>query len=73
MADKTKGEELSDRLLMNRKTLIEQDRSILEKADRFCEGYKAFLYNKTEREVVDYVIPILEEHGYTGYERERRY
>lgn len=73
MADKTKGEELSDRLLTNRKTLIEQDRFILEKADRFCEGYKAFLCNKTEREVVDYVIPILEEHGYTVYERGRKY
>lgn len=73
MPKKSKGEELSKELLMDRKSLIEQDRSILEKADEFCEGYKKFLSNKTEREIVDYVVPILEEHGYTVYQRGRKY
>ncbi len=73
MTEQSKGEALSKELLMDRKSLIEADRSIIEKADGFCEGYKRFLCNKTEREIVDYVVPILKEHGYTEYVRGKRY
>lgn len=69
MVRKTKGQELADRLLTNRKSILEAQPSILKDADEFCEGYKEFLSNKTEREVVDYVVPILEGRGYREYSR----
>lgn len=69
MAEKTKGQELSEQLLMNRKSIPEAKRGILEAANEFAEGYKRFLSNKTEREVIDYVLPILKERGYKEYVR----
>ena len=65
MVKKTKGQTLADDILSNPKSLPEKDQGLLEKAGEFCEGYKMFLANKTEREVVDYVLPILRENGYT--------
>ena len=59
MVKKTKGQELSEELLMDRKSIPETEHGLSKEADEFCEGYKAFLTNKTEREVIDYVLPIL--------------
>ena len=73
MVKKTKGQTLAEDILSNPKSLPERDHKILGKASEFCEGYKAFLSNKTEREVIDYVLPILKEHGYTEYVRGTKY
>ena len=59
MVKKTKGQTLAEDILSNPKSLPEKDPKLLEKAAEFCEGYKAFLANKTEREVIDYVLPIV--------------
>lgn len=73
MVKKTKGQTLADEILAKPQSLPEKDHKILRKAEEFCEGYKQFLSNKTEREVIDYVIPILAEHGYTEYVRGTKY
>ena len=73
MVKKTEGQKLAEDLLVDQKSLPERDPSILEKATEFCEGYKEFISNKTEREVVKYVVPILKEHGYKEYERGTKY
>ena len=73
MVKKTKGQTLAEDILSNPKSLPEKDPKFLEKAAEFCEGYKAFLANKTEREVIDYVLPILKDHGYTEYVRGSKY
>ncbi len=46
---KSKGQKLSEELLYNPKSIGEKDNKFLEEADKFCEGYKKFLMNKTER------------------------
>ncbi|NCA74225.1 MAG: aminopeptidase, partial [Gammaproteobacteria bacterium] len=71
--EKTKGQQLAEELLMKPKGLGEIDNSILAESTEFCEEYKKFLWNKTEREVVDYTIPILESKGYTEYVRGKKY
>ena len=71
--EKTKGQLLAEDILTDPKTLGETHNSILSEASEFCEGYKRFLDNKTEREVVEYVIPILKEKGYTEYVRGTQY
>ena len=74
MADEeTKGQKLEKELLMKPANLGEKDAGLLERASEFCEGYKLFLDNKTEREVVDYTVPILREHGYKEYVRGTAY
>lgn len=65
--EKTKGQILAEDILSNPKSLGEKDNSFLDEASKFCEGYKSFLANKTEREVIQYVLPILKENGYKEY------
>ena len=64
---KSKGQKLAEELLSNPKSIPEKDPKFLEEASKFCEGYKEFLANKTEREAVAYAIPILKKHKYTEY------
>jgi aspartyl aminopeptidase len=71
--EKTPGQELEEKLLVKPKTLGEIDNSMLEEAQKFCEGYKKFLCHKTEREVVDYTLPILKSKGYVEYEFGKKY
>ncbi|MBQ8643605.1 MAG: aminopeptidase [Candidatus Methanomethylophilaceae archaeon] len=65
--EKTKGQVLAEEILRDPKSLGEIDNGLLAKASEFCEGYKRFLGNKTEREVIDYAVPILKENGYTEF------
>lgn len=65
--EKTKGQVLAEEILRDPKSLGEIDNGLLAKASEFCEGYKRFLGNKTEREVIDYTVPILKENGYTEF------
>lgn len=71
--EETKGQLLEKELLYKTKNLGESDGSLLEKASDFCEGYKEFLCNKTEREVVDYSIDLLEKNGYSEFEMGKKY
>ena len=71
--DKTVGQELKDKLMMASKSLGEMDGSTLNKANEFCEGYKKFLSCKTEREVVDYTIPLLKSNGYSEFQLGKAY
>jgi len=71
--EKTEGQKLAEELLMSPKSLGERKHSLLESAQEFCEGYKEFLNCKTEREVVDYTIPLLKSKGYTEYVRGKKY
>ncbi len=73
MVKKSKGQTLAEDILSNPQSLAERYPKISEEAEKFCEGYKEFLSNKTEREVVSYVLPILEEHGYTEYQSGKKY
>lgn len=46
----------------------------IAKADKFCEGYKAFLdAAKTERESVDYAIAAAEKHGFVPFDPKHKY
>lgn len=73
--DKTKsdGQILEEKLCVSPKNLGEDDSTLLDKAIKFAEGYKKFLCNKTEREVVSYSVPILKKKGYTEFEMGRKY
>jgi len=75
MATKSKGEELKAKLfaapLTVSEALSEKDKKAVHD---FCEGYKAFLdAGKTEREVVEYTIGLLEKAGYTEFSRTKEY
>ncbi len=70
---KSKGQKLSEELLYNPKNIGERDNKFLEEANKFCEGYKKFLMNKTEREAVAYAIPILKKHKYSEYVPGKKY
>ena len=74
MAEKTKGEQLQEKLLMEPKNMGELlSDAELDKAQKFCEGYKAFLdAAKTEREAVDTTVAMLEKNGYTVFEPSKR-
>ena len=62
-AEKT-AKELSEMLLNPRKNgFFKVTDEKIEKADKFCEGYKAFLNSaKTERESVEYAVAAAEKH-----------
>ncbi len=64
---KSKGQKLAEEILTERKSLGEKDPKMLADSVEFCEGYKQFLANKTEREVIQYVLPILKKHKYREY------
>ncbi|MDR3075156.1 MAG: aminopeptidase [Candidatus Methanoplasma sp.] len=70
---KSAGQKLEEKRLMKARNLGESDGSLLEQAMGFCEEYKKFLCNKTEREVVDYALPILKERGYKEFTLGKKY
>ena len=75
MAEKTKskGKKLEEKLLYKPKSIGEKRSDFLQESTEFCEGYKEFLKNKTEREVVDYTIPLLKRKGYKEYVPGKKY
>ncbi|MDR1405209.1 MAG: aminopeptidase [Candidatus Methanoplasma sp.] len=70
---KSTGQKLEEKLLVKTKNLGEMDGSLLGQAAGFCEEYKKFLCSKTEREVVDYVLPILKKKGYKEFRLGKKY
>jgi len=71
--EKTAGQKLEEKLLMKTKNLGETDASLLERSMEFCEEYKKFLSNKTEREILDYTLPILKKKGYKEFQPGKKY
>ncbi|MDR0508525.1 MAG: aminopeptidase [Candidatus Methanoplasma sp.] len=70
---KSDGQKLEEKLLMRSINIGETDGSLLGEADVFCEEYKRFLCNKTEREVLDYAVPILKKKGYKEFHIGKKY
>ena len=73
MSEKTPGQLLSEKLLMKPENIGQRSAEMIEKANEFCEGYKEFLRNKTEREVVDYTIGLLKKNGYSEFKHGTKY
>ena len=67
---KTKGQELAEQLLFTQPHVADEAPEALEKAQEFCEDYKAFLDEaKTEREAVKAGVKRLEAAGYRPFDR----
>lgn len=75
MSEKTAGELLKEQLFMKKENLGEKLSSQeIKSALGFCEGYKKFLdHGKTEREVVDYTLSLIQEEGFTEFCAGRQY
>lgn len=63
---KSSGKVLEEKLF-NKTENLGKDADVTDKAFKFAEGYKKFLDCKTEREVVDYAIPVLKKKGYKEF------
>ena len=69
MPKKTKGQELAEKLTWSVPNIGKDAPKQMEKARKFCEGYKKFLdEGKTERECVRYAVKLLEKNGYRPFE-----
>ena len=68
--EKSAGQLLQDKLLLNRKQIgMGEDGGLLQAAADFCEPYKAFLDDcKTEREAVSRVVALVEREGYRPFD-----
>ena len=69
------AKELSEMLLNPRKNgFFKVTDEKIEKAAKFCEGYKAFLNSaKTERESVEYAVAAAEKHGFVPFDPKHKY
>ena len=67
--------ELKNKLFLEKKNgRLTADNSVLEKADSYCEGYKAFLdAAKTEREAVTVAVKMAESKGFAPFESGKKY
>lgn len=70
---KSEGQKLEEKLLLKQEIAAVSSPGLLDEAMEYAEGYKQFLRNKTEREIVDYCIPIAEEAGYKEFEYGKAY
>lgn len=66
---------LTEKLLIDRKSgYFKVPENQVEKADRFCDGYRKFIgAAKTEREVARFAIDAAEKAGFVPYEEGKRY
>lgn len=72
--EKTKGQLLQEKLTFKQPHIAEEKPELLDKAQEFCEGYKAFLNKaKTEREFCAETVALLEKSGYAIYDRNKKY
>ena len=72
---KTDANELKEKLFLKRKnTGLEMSESETAKADKFCEGYKAFLdTGKTEREACAESVRLAEAAGFVPFDKSAKY
>ena len=73
--EKSAGQLLKEKLFRNPKnagsTLSEEE---IKAAFDYCEPYKEFISTcKTEREFIDWVIPVLEKEGFVPFEPGKKY
>ena len=73
--EKTPGQLLKEKLLRNPKnagrTLSDEE---IKAAFDYCEGYKDYISKcKTEREFIDWCVPILEKQGFAPFEPGKKY
>ena len=74
MSKKTKGQELAEKLTWSAPNIAKEAPKQIEKAKKFCEGYKKFLdEGKTERECVNYAVELLEKNGYRPFSADEKY
>ena len=73
--EKSKGQKLQDKLLINRKNGgLRLTTEEIIKAEKYCEGYKQFLNKgKTEREFAAEAIALAEKQGFSEYIRGKKY
>ena len=64
---KGSGKKLEEKLFSKTANIGMESDEFLGKAFEFSEGYKEFLGLKTEREVVDYAVPLLKKKGYKEF------
>ena len=75
MAEKTASELLREQLSYKRKNgRLYSDESIVNAADSYCDGYKAFLDKaKTEREAAKAAMEMAKAAGFTEFEHGKKY
>lgn len=74
MAKKSKGQELQEQLTWKFPHIGKEAPQQVEKAARYCEGYKEFLdKGKTERECVKEAVKMLKKAGYKPFDRTASY
>ena len=75
MADKTMAEQLKEELFIKKKNgRLKVDEKILDDADKYCDGYKAYLdMAKTEREAASESIKMAEKVGFKEFEYGKQY
>ena len=74
MSKKTKAQELQEQLTWTFPHIGKDSPGQIEKASKYCEGYKAFLNaGKTERECVKAAVKMLKKAGYRPYDRKASY
>jgi len=71
--EKSAGQKLEEKILMKPKIMGEEDNGLLEQAMDYGEEYKEFLHHKTEREIVDYTLPIAKKKGYNEFKLGTKY
>ena len=65
--EKSEGQKLAEKLLIKSEIIGEKKNGLLEEAQQYGEEYKKFLEHKTEREIVDYTVPIIKKKGYKEF------
>ena len=74
MSKKTKAQELQEQLTWTFPHIGKDSPGQIEKASKYCEGYKAFLNaGKTERECVKAAVKMLKKAGYRPFDRNVSY
>lgn len=73
--EKNDTKKLAEKLLVNRKNGCGQmAESTIKTADKYCEGYKAFLNKvKSEREAVDFAVSEAEKAGFVPFDVAKKY
>ena len=74
MSKKTNGQELQEKLTWKFPHIAKEAPQQMEKASKFCEGYKEFLNGgKTERECVRLAVRMLKKAGYKPFDPKASY
>ncbi|MEE3401088.1 MAG: aminopeptidase, partial [Methanomethylophilus sp.] len=71
--EKSAGQKLEEELLMKPKIVGEADNGLLREAMDYAEEYKQFLHYKTEREILDYTLPLAQKAGYKEFKIGTKY